>query len=67
VISQLFSKSNVIVGAPFRQKMARKLIKMLPRLRIRHQKTKTESLRIQPAMATLIFAQHNNQPTIPHH
>jgi hypothetical protein len=29
--------------------------------------TKTKLLRIQPTMATLILAQHNNQPTISRH
>jgi hypothetical protein len=39
----------------------------LPRVRIKHQTTKTESLHTPPIMAMLILAQHNNQPTIPRH
>jgi hypothetical protein len=61
---QLFSKSNV--GAPFSPKYCAQIDqKMLPRSRITHQTTKTKSSRIRPTMATLILAQHNNQPTIP--
>ena len=42
--------------------------KMIPRLPIKHQTTKTKSLRILSAsMATLILAQNNNQPTILQH
>jgi hypothetical protein len=41
--------------------------KTLPRSRISHQTTKTKSSRIRATMATLILAQHNNQPTIPWH
>jgi hypothetical protein len=41
--------------------------KTLPHLSIEHQTAKTKSLRIGPAMAILILAQHNNQPTISRH
>jgi hypothetical protein len=41
--------------------------KTLPRSRIKEQTTKKKSLHIRPTMATLILAQHNNQPTIPRH
>jgi hypothetical protein len=39
----------------------------LPCSCITHKKTTIEWLHIQPAMVTLIFAQHNNQPTIEQH
>jgi hypothetical protein len=40
--------------------------KTLPHLPIAHQTTKTKLLRIRRTMATLVLAQHNNQPTIYH-
>jgi hypothetical protein len=51
--------------SPFSQKYRAQIDqKTLPRSRIMHRTTKTKSWRIRPAMATLILAQHNNQPTI---
>jgi hypothetical protein len=41
--------------------------KTLPHSPTGRQTTKTKSLRIQPTMATLVLAQHNNQPTISRH
>jgi hypothetical protein len=58
VTPQFFSKFTI--GAPFRQKLARKSIKK----RFRALASRIEQ---RPIMATLILAQHNNQPTIPQH
>jgi hypothetical protein len=41
--------------------------KTLPHSPIKRHTTKTKLLRIRPTMATLVLAQHNNQPTISRH